>query len=271
MPQSIVESEELQHVLNMDNYDEEKAIQNAIELSLGRNPEGSGNRTQPAGEYNTSTSISSSSNRGIDSTNHRSSGAKSKAVAVVKRRTPQNGGNRGQMSIDPWLSIPSSSPEPEDRSPEDIRKDNYFTHPQHTPGERSRRTSFGRSRFDYEPMALMSTSATESGLQRSETPGPIFTSPRKQAGDVIEVDCSDQEDSGLECGQAWSQREPNDWIPDNRTSSTTKNNRNKACLISSSSPSSPPRRLGKKRLVCLFESLFIPSCTGCILTVPSSF
>ncbi|KAG0221112.1 hypothetical protein BGX31_010183, partial [Mortierella sp. GBA43] len=245
MPQSIVESEELQYVLSMDNYDEEKAIQDAIELSLGREPKGGESRPGHAREYESTISSSSSNNQSSKSTGDRG-GAKGKATAAGKRRSSQIGGNRGQKLIDPWLSVPASSPESDDGLSDEFRKADHSGNRQHTPGEHSRQGLFGRSRFDYEPMALMSTSATASGL-RSDTPGPVFTSPRKQTTDVIEVNCSDHEDEQIECGEAWARQDRRSILADDGTDDTSNGTRNRVNTTCSSPSTS--RSPVKKRLV----------------------
>lgn len=147
--------------------------------------------------------------------------------------------------IDPWLSAQVSSQESGDQPSEEPRKPNTFDHRQQPPGEQSRRTSFGRSRFDYELMTLMSTSATASGLQRSETPKPKLISPRKQTDDVIEVNCSDHDDVELECTQTWSRPRLEDKTVDDGTN-TGQSNMGKARTVLSSPTSGSP---SKRRLV----------------------
>jgi hypothetical protein len=162
--------------------------------------------------------------------------------------------------IDPWLSAQVSSQESSDRPSEEPRKANSSAHRRSSLSEQSRRTSFGRSRFDYELMTLMSTSATASGLQRSETPKPKLTSPRKQADDVIEVNCSDHDDVELECTQTWSRHRPKDKMVNNRMnideSSTTKT---RTVLSSPTSGSPSKRRLVRTKVSVHCTSLIASS------------
>ncbi|KAK3824804.1 MAG: hypothetical protein J3Q66DRAFT_326072 [Benniella sp.] len=247
LPQSIVESEELQHVVNMDNYDEDQAIQDAIELSLGRDHKGGVNRIESGRERESSVSSSNNNNYRSSNNNNRSSEAAGRQSGgaqgkVNKQRTHKIGGNNGQTLIDPWLSAQVSSQESSDRLSEETRKANSSAHRRSSLSEQSRRTSFGRSRFDYELMTLMSTSVTASGLQRSETPKPKLTSPRKQVDDVIEVNCSDHDDVELECTQTWSRHGPKDKMVDNRTNIDENSMTKTRTVLSSPTSGSPSKR-----------------------------
>ncbi|KAI1300536.1 hypothetical protein EDD11_006103 [Mortierella claussenii] len=219
-PQSMVESEELRHILSMANYDEEAAFKAAFEESLEV-------QSQPQSQFfkgrisrqhisgfvssgNTSSSGDSSNGGGIarqvsDGPKGNVAGMKSSGGLVNRPR--KIGGNKGQMLIDPWLSAGTivtakeSRPSANNRAQTTIGDNSGNVWDSQQREEDSRRTSMGRSRFDHEPMSLISTTASTLGTLRSETPTPNFASPKKPSAEVVEVLCSDQEDSEVDGSQ----------------------------------------------------------------------
>ncbi|KAF9982521.1 hypothetical protein BGZ65_002771 [Modicella reniformis] len=211
----------------MENYDEEKAIQDAIELSLDECRKGEGNQIEFERRHSSSKSSSNRTTKINKDTSRRSSGIQGKAEVAGKRQIPKNGGNSSQMLIDPWLSARALSQESEDRYLEDSKNVSHSAHRQHLQGEPSRRTSFGRSRFEHEPMALISTSVTSPVLH--------FTSPRKVAAGVEEVTCSPH-------------------MTNNKTRDISESNKNNGETILSSSPTSG--RQNKKGRLSPKSSIF---------------
>ncbi|KAF9431549.1 hypothetical protein BGZ76_000161 [Entomortierella beljakovae] len=227
-PESIIESTGMQDILGMDEY-EESITSNTVRS----NSESSYDGDEEVSQQGRDTSYSLGS-RGTEafgakkSTSNPPKETSSRSPRVGKKtnktRNNKIGGNKGQLLIDPWLSadIPTQH---------DDRQSIGGT-------SRLRRTSAGRSRFDHEPLALMSISATTPGILRDETPGPTFISPRKHAGDIIEINCSDQDEREID----ESQVKRNTGMA--KTKSTSHGN---ALLVSSSS--------GRRRLIRSNSSL----------------
>ncbi|KAG0359298.1 hypothetical protein BGZ54_010023 [Gamsiella multidivaricata] len=161
-------------------------------------------------QYSSDSKSSSTTASTIDSDRSRhGDGIKTRQSADGKWPNTKNGGDSRQLSIDPWLSAEAIASEKDTRSSRGFRSSREVrSHRQYPLAELSRRTSSIKSRFEHEPMVLMSTSATTPGLLRDETPGPKFTSPRKQALDVIEVNCSDSEETTQDDTRARMQTAP---------------------------------------------------------------
>ncbi|KAF9348247.1 hypothetical protein BGX26_000324 [Mortierella sp. AD094] len=205
-PESIVELKDQQAVLDTSDYEEESATMNTIEGS----PEVRGGVKEQSriGIKNNTESRSNSNSSAYSTTNSRSNRINESANRSARKsgsagRTWKSkiGGNRGQLLIDPWLSTDVTVPGPDDDPSESSSSRDSPSHRSRGGSERSRRASIGRSRFDHEPLILMSTSATTPGMLRDETPGPSFASPRKQLAGVNEVICSDQEEVEIDESQ----------------------------------------------------------------------
>ncbi|KAF9103130.1 hypothetical protein BGX27_010725, partial [Mortierella sp. AM989] len=211
-PESIVESEELQHMLYMRDYDSESAVR-----TLDEGPKRGGtNKGDRVGYENTVKSIGSigsstasgtraTANNRSNRANENDNRSRRKSSSVSRIRKSKIGGNSGQMLIDPWLStgIPAFGLEDDLHGSPSFRSSQ--SHRSNEGTVRSPRPHLGISRFDHEPLALMSTSATAPGMLRDETPGPSFASPRKKLVDTIEINCSDQEEVEIDDSQVQRQ------------------------------------------------------------------
>ncbi|KAF9167513.1 Glutathione S-transferase S1 [Mortierella sp. AD010] len=204
-PESVVGLKDQQLVLDTSDCDEEPTVMNIIEGSpevrgvKERSRIGIENSTESRSNSNSSAyrTANSRGNRINESTN----GSSRKSYNGNRTWKSKIGGNRGQLLIDPWLSTDVSVPGPGSDPSESSSGGDSPSHRDTEGPERSRRASVGRSRFDHEPLILMSTSATTPGMLRDETPGPSFASPRKQPVGVIEINCSDQEEVEIDESQ----------------------------------------------------------------------
>ncbi|KAG0000251.1 hypothetical protein BGZ79_006163 [Entomortierella chlamydospora] len=204
-PESVMELKDQQLVLDTSDYDEESAAMSIIEGSpevqgvRERSRIGVENNTES--RSNTNSSVYSTTNNRGSRINESTNGSSRESYSGNRTRKSKIGGNRGQLLIDPWLSTDVSVPGPDgDPSESSSGRDSPSRRDIEGSG-RSRRASIGRSRFDHEPLILMSTSATTPGMLRDETPGPSFASPRKQLAGVIEINCSDQEEVEIDESQ----------------------------------------------------------------------
>ncbi|KAG0258827.1 hypothetical protein BG011_003048 [Mortierella polycephala] len=207
-PKSIVESEELKHVLSMEEYDEEQAVKKAIEESLQGHRNGNNRVNKSSQRYHDvhSNSDDNSNNSSSGCTDNRGSsitgmqtGRRQKSIVKTRPSLPMTckvSGNKGQPLFDPWLSATASTQEQEDRPTASANaKDSvyqYIRRETYSPRRPQR-----KKRFDDEPLVLLSTSTMSSSLLPDKTPPPRFTSPRKQAS-MIEVTGSDEEEPEVE-------------------------------------------------------------------------
>ncbi|KAF9149203.1 hypothetical protein BG015_009020 [Linnemannia schmuckeri] len=196
---SVSDKDEWQHVLDAEDYNEEEAIRHAIQQSLhdhSRAPvlgEGDNNSSSNRG------SASNTTQQALNSTKKSNSRAtQSTQSASVKNGMGKIGGKRGQMLIDPWLSADVSGTDEEQNQPPPSNTTPRLFPNRRQLNENSRRTSLGRSRYENEPMVLLST--TSMTPLRDVTPATRFASPRQQP-DVIEVIGSDYDEPEIEVTQ----------------------------------------------------------------------
>jgi hypothetical protein len=189
-------------MLDAEDYNEEEAVKHAIQQSLHDHRKATVFRCED--DSNSSTSNSRSASMTIqlapNSTKMPTSrAAPSTRSTNVKNRTAKIGGKKGQMLIDPWLSVDVAGTDEEQNRPPSHSNTTPRPFPnRHQLNENSRRSSLGPSKYDNEPMVLLST--TSMTPLRDVTPAPRFTSPRQQP-DVIEVIGSDNDEPEIEVTQ----------------------------------------------------------------------
>lgn len=250
---SVPDKDEWQHLLDAEDYNEEEAVRHAIQQSLhdhNRAPVfGQGDNS---GGSSNSGSTSNSTQQTLNNTRKSTSrAAPSTQSTSVKRGTGKIGGKKGQMLIDPWLSVDVSGIDEDKNQPPPSN-----TTPRPFPNRRqmnesSRRTSLGRSRYENEPMVLLST--TSMTPLRDATPAPRFAPPRQQP-DVIEVIGSDNDEPEIEVTQVIR--------PPKSRRLSARHNRDKGKGVDRSIIS--PGSANRKRLVCYFNKWHrlgkLPSC-----------
>lgn len=239
---SVPDKDEWQHLLDAEDYNEEEAVRHAIQQSLhdhNRAPVfGQGDNS---GGSSNSGSTSNSTQQTLNNTRKSTSrAAPSTQSTSVKRGTGKIGGKKGQMLIDPWLSVDVSGIDEDKNQPPPSN-----TTPRPFPNRRqmnesSRRTSLGRSRYENEPMVLLST--TSMTPLRDATPAPRFAPPRQQP-DVIEVIGSDNDEPEIEVTQVIR--------PPKSRRLSARHNRDKGKGVDRSIIS--PGSANRKRLVCYFN------------------